>query len=272
MTDFSIFAEREKSGWSEPDIVAAYVDKFGPVTDDAGRQMISAHDLAGKKVLDLCCGQGNLTAMLADAGAEVTGLDFSAEMLGRARQAVPQATLVEADAARMPFEDGTFDAVFNNFGMMHLPDAAAALKEVARILRPGGTFAMATWEAPPRSPAFGTVFGTLKALADFSKAPAQPDLFAFTEESYARDAFELAGLELTGHGTVPCAWEVGKPEDFFDIFLTATVGARMLISSQPPETVEAIEARVTSVVAEKFAAGDGYRIPVPVCVAQARKS
>ena len=271
MSDFKIFAEREESGWADPDIIANYVTKFGPVTDDAGRQMLSRFDVAGKTVLDLCCGQGNVTKMLVEAGAMATGLDFSANMLTRARDAVPQAAFVEADAANMPLQDNSFDFVVNNFGMMHLPDPAAVLREVSRVLRTGGTFAMATWEAPPRSPAFGTVFGAIKAHADFSKAPPQPDLFAFTDSTFAQETLAAAGLKMTGHDQVQCAWEVSEPGELFDIFLTATVGARMLITSQSEETKSTIRDNITEKVATSFADGDGFRVPVPICVVTATK-
>ena len=96
------------------------------------------------KVLDLCCGTGDMTAALlalrpAD-GEPVVGLDFSAEMLGRARAkfAGANAQWIEGDAMRLPFPDGSFDLVTAAFGFRNLANYADGLREMARVLRPGG--------------------------------------------------------------------------------------------------------------------------------------
>ncbi|WP_135505615.1 class I SAM-dependent methyltransferase [Roseovarius aestuariivivens] len=271
MSDFKEFGDRERAGWTDDAIVNAYISHFGPVTDQAGAAILDRHVQPGDRVLDLCCGQGTLTARLARAGAKVTGLDFSPQMVGLAQKAAPDAQILEGDAAALPFEDASFDTVVCNFGMMHLPDQPKALREIARVLRPGGTFVMATWMAPPASPAFGAVFGALKEHADFSGAPPQPDLFTFADEGQAARLMAEAGLDMTSHGALASAWTVDAPKDLFDIFLTATVGARMLILSQSDETVNKIADTVAATVAQKFATGTGYEIPVNIALIAATR-
>lgn len=266
MQDFSVFAERERTGWSDGSIVGAYVSRFGPIADEAATVLASRVAGPGQMVLDLCCGQGTLTAMMADAGAVVTGLDFSQKMLSLARKSAPNADLREGDAAALPFGDRSFDAVVCNFGMMHLPDQPKALAEIRRVLRPGGRFTMATWAAPEASPAFGTVFGAIKAHADLSSAAPQPDLFTFARPDTAEQMMGDAGLRMIAHEVITPAWELEKPEELFEIFLTATVGAAMLIKSQSPEIVAAIGNQIRETVEEKFAEGAGYRVPVPVAI------
>jgi ubiquinone/menaquinone biosynthesis C-methylase UbiE len=266
MADYSAFAEREASGWRDAGIVDAYVTKFGPVTDQIAAELVSRAAPESKTVLDLCCGQGTLTAMLTAQAAKTVGLDFSPDMLARAAQAAPGAELEQGDAAALPFETSSFDVVLCNFGIMHLPDQPAALKEVCRVLKPDGRFLMATWMAPDRSPAFGTVFGAFKANADMAAAPAQPDIFTFSRPDEAKKLMRDAGLELIAHETVTPAWILKQPDDLFDIFLTGTVAASQLLKSQTPEIVEVIRKQITATVAEKFASGDGYRVPVPVAV------
>jgi len=269
MQDFSVFADRERAGWSDEGIVGAYVSRFGPITDEVGKALAGRVAERGQTVLDLCCGQGNLTAMMSSTGAAVSGLDFSPTMLAIAAQTASDASLHEGDATAMPFADESFDAVVCNFGMMHIPDQPKALLEVSRVLRPGGQFLMATWVGPEASPAFATVLGAVKALADMSTAPAQPDLFAFARPEMAKEIMAGAGLNMTTHEVVTPAWEMDRPDELFEIFLTATVGAAMLIKSQTPDVIEAIRDRVTETVAEKFSAGSGYRVPVPVAVVTA---
>jgi demethylmenaquinone methyltransferase/2-methoxy-6-polyprenyl-1,4-benzoquinol methylase len=96
------------------------------------------------KVLDLCCGTGDMTAALMHlrpaASEAVTGLDFSAEMLGRARKkyAAANAQWVEGDAMHLPYPDASFDLVTAAFGFRNLSNYADGLKEIARVLKPGG--------------------------------------------------------------------------------------------------------------------------------------
>lgn len=270
MNQYSEFAAIERSGWNNPAIVEAYVDRFAPVTDAVAPALceLVCHE---KKVLDLCCGQGQLTRLLCETGAEVTGLDFSPSMLELARKTAARAEFVEGDAADMPFSDDAFDAVVCNFGLMHFPDRRAALSEVCRVLRPRGQFAMATWIGPEASPAFATVFSAIKAHADFSQAPKQPDLFGISNPEVARKMFEEAGLVLKQHKVMEPAWEMHDPGDLFETFLTATVGARMLIRSQAEKTIRAIRDQVTDIVSKRFQTGRHYRVPAPVAVIVAEK-
>ncbi len=100
------------------------------------------------KILDICCGTGDLTAALlvlrpthAEPGVEpVTGLDFSPEMLTRARTkyASANALWIEGDAMHLPFADNTLDLVTAAFGFRNLSNYADALTEIHRVLRPGG--------------------------------------------------------------------------------------------------------------------------------------
>ncbi len=252
-------------------IVGAYVDHFGPLTRAAAYDLAEKIGRPGRKVLDLCCGQGDLTHMLVQAGAQVSGLDFSAEMIALARNTAPDAELRQGDAQALPYADGCFDAVVCNFGMMHLPEQPRALAEIQRVLVSGGDFAMATWAAPDVSPAFGTVFGALKDHADFSVSPPQPDLFAFARPESAKEMISAADLTMTAHDTIATVWELSEPEDLFEIFRTATVGARMLISSQKESVIQAIGKQIAEKVAAQFATGNGYRVPVSIAVVSAHK-
>jgi len=101
-------------------------------------------------VLDLACGSGHQTLAWAERGFRVTGLDFDHDLLlaGRARfardAARAPAAWAQADAVRLPFRDGSFDVVFNNSLLEHVPAWRLVLAETARVLRPGGVFVMYT--------------------------------------------------------------------------------------------------------------------------------
>ena len=104
----------------------------------------------GAHVLDLCCGTGDMAFALGrsagPAGARILGADFSHAMLQRAAAKsttretgrAPSLRWVEADALRLPFPGGQFDLVTSAFGFRNLSDYDAGLREIARVLRPGG--------------------------------------------------------------------------------------------------------------------------------------
>ena len=91
----------------------------------------------GGSALDVACGSGRLTALLAAraAGGRVVGLDFSAEMLSRARRDNPSVEFVEGDALALPFADGEFDVATIAFGLRNLADPGRGLAEMARVAR-----------------------------------------------------------------------------------------------------------------------------------------
>jgi len=114
------------------------------------------------RVLDLCCGTGDLAFALARSGsAQVIGADFSHAMLVRANtksrasarntKASTGAPLAfcEADALRLPFADSSFDLVTTAFGFRNLANYESGLREIQRVLRPGGTLAILEFTEPP---------------------------------------------------------------------------------------------------------------------------
>lgn len=104
-----------------------------------------------QRVLDLCCGTGDLALEVAGKASSF-GCDFTWEMLTRARQKSHQAglplRLVAADALRLPFPTGVFDAATVAFGVRNLEDLGAGLREFRRVLRPGGRLAILEFSHP----------------------------------------------------------------------------------------------------------------------------
>jgi demethylmenaquinone methyltransferase/2-methoxy-6-polyprenyl-1,4-benzoquinol methylase len=125
-------------------------DRIAPVYDAMNRLMTAGLDRRwrratvaaavrpGDRVLDAACGTGELALEARRAGAEVTGLDFSAAMLERARRKDASVEWVQGDALALPFADASFDAATVGFGVRNLDDLGAGLRELRRVLRPGG--------------------------------------------------------------------------------------------------------------------------------------
>ena len=139
-----------ETGRLTADGVRGMFDRIAPVYDAMNRVMtagldrrwrrITAEAVArpGARVLDACCGTGDLALACRRAGAEVTGLDFSERMLERARRKEPAIEWVQGDALALPFADASFDGATVGFGVRNLEDLEAGLRELRRVLRPGG--------------------------------------------------------------------------------------------------------------------------------------
>jgi len=113
-------------------------------------QLCDAADLhAGWHVLDVATGTGNAAIAAARHGCTVVGVDYVPELLERGRERVAAERLavefLDADAEALPFADETFDAVTSVFGTMFAPDHAQTAAELLRVVRPGGTIALASW-------------------------------------------------------------------------------------------------------------------------------
>jgi demethylmenaquinone methyltransferase / 2-methoxy-6-polyprenyl-1,4-benzoquinol methylase len=140
-----------ESGRLPAEGVQRMFDRIAPVYDAMNRVMTAGLDQRwrratvratvreGDRVLDACCGTGDLAIAARKAGAgEVVGLDFSKRMLERARRKAPELEWVQADVLRLPFDDASFDAAVVGFGVRNVEDLEAAIRELRRVLRPGG--------------------------------------------------------------------------------------------------------------------------------------
>ncbi len=102
--------------------------------------------LAPERVLEVAAGTGVLTRELLSAvKGEITATDLHEAMVGLGRDTAPGATWQQADALSLPFEDGAFDVVVGQFGVMFYPDKPAGFAEAGRVLRPDGKVLLATW-------------------------------------------------------------------------------------------------------------------------------
>ena len=139
-----------ESGTLPAEGVRRMFDRIAPLYDAMNRVMTAGLDRrwrrvtveetvrAGDRVLDACCGTGDLALAARGRAAEVVGLDFSERMLERARRKAPELEWIRGDVLALPFEDGSFDAATVGFGVRNVEDLARCLRELRRVLRPGG--------------------------------------------------------------------------------------------------------------------------------------
>ena len=135
--------------------------------DWAPRVADAAQVQPGQQVLDVACGTGVLARTVAERVGErgaVVGLDINDGMLAVAESKAPQIEWRQGRAESLPFEDGWFDAVVSQFGLMFFEDRQAAIREMIRVLRPGGHLAVAVWDTLEHTPGYAAMVDLLQRL------------------------------------------------------------------------------------------------------------
>jgi ubiquinone/menaquinone biosynthesis C-methylase UbiE len=163
----------------------------------AARVADAAQLAPGDRVLDVACGTGAVTREALQRigpGGAVTGLDCSPEMLAVARRKLPDIEFREGRAEELPFGDRSFDAVVCQFALMYFDDRQQALREMRRVLRPGGRVAAAVWDRLERTPGYAALTELVeKHLGPDAGKPIR-DAFALGDVGAVRSLFESAGF------------------------------------------------------------------------------
>jgi demethylmenaquinone methyltransferase/2-methoxy-6-polyprenyl-1,4-benzoquinol methylase len=156
------------------------------------RAVDRAEVFAGASVLDVCCGTGDLSFELAERvspGGHVVGCDFSEAMLDFAREkaAARQIESVRfewADALSLPYDDDRFDAVTVGFGVRNFADRDQGLREMARVLKPGGRLVILEFTEPKRPP-FSTFYSLWfdRIVPVLGRLTPNPEAYSYLSES-----------------------------------------------------------------------------------------
>ena len=139
----------------------------------------------GERVLDIAAGTGTSSEPFADAGVDVVPADFSLGMLRVGKRRREDLGFTAADAMRLPFADGAFDAVTMSFGLRNVADVGVALAEFARVTRPGGRLVVCEF-SQPTSRAFRTVYTEhlMRALPPVARrVSSNPESYVYLAES-----------------------------------------------------------------------------------------
>jgi SAM-dependent methyltransferase len=180
----------------------------------------------GTRLLDVGCGSG-LTLVLAKArGARPSGLDISPGLLQVARDRLPDADLRAGDMEFLPFGAAAFDAVTGVNAFQFAGDPRRALREAARVTRPGGRVVASLFAAPERSQ--GTVVHEAMSALIPPERAADHAPYALSAPGNLEAALADAGLQITGHGEVVCHWRYATMDDAVNALLCSAGGARAI--------------------------------------------
>ena len=271
--DAEAFNAFELAGWNERAV--SYDRSLGSITTRVIEPLIGAAEIGAKtRALDLATGPGYAAAASAARGATAVGVDVAGEMVALARRLHPRLEFVQASAERLPFADGSFDAVVGNFLVLHLGRPEHAAAEVARVLAPGGKVALSTWDFPERMRLLGVFLEAAhEAGAEpLAHIPVGPPFFRFADEREFTALLECAGLSDVEVGTIGFTHRLSSADELWKLLRDGTVRTRALLLGQPEETLARIRASFDRLVGG-YAAGDGgVELPVSVKVAAGRKA
>jgi ubiquinone/menaquinone biosynthesis C-methylase UbiE len=212
--DLAAVKARQQATWASGDFSAV-----ATTIVVVAERLADAADLhAGWRVLDVATGSGNAAIAAARLGADVTGSDYVPALLERGRERAAAERLpvafVEGDAEALPFGDSEFDAVLSVYGAMFAPDHGRAAGEIARVSRPGGRVALASWTP---TGFLGAMFRTIAAHVPPPAGVASPMLWG-TEDHLA--AIFGDTVRWTHHRRRTYTFRFVSPEAFVEFFAT----------------------------------------------------
>jgi pimeloyl-ACP methyl ester carboxylesterase/SAM-dependent methyltransferase len=223
----------------------------------------------GERVLDVACGTGVLAREAATRvapGGSVTGLDPNPGMLAVAARLAPEIAWHRGTAEDIPFPDASFDVVVSQFGLMFFEDKEKAVREMVRVLAPGGRLAVAVWSPLDDIPAYAAEVDLLRRLAGDRAGEALRLPFAYGDPDQLAALFDGAGVEAlavtthTGTARFPNVRAMVEPDlrgwlplmgveldgDLVDLILDEAETTLIGYSSEPSGFVFPIPARVVT--------------------------
>jgi len=239
------FKATEQAGWTEK--ADAYDGYFASITAQAIQPALDQiGDLAGLRLLDLCCGTGDLAAVAARRGATVTGVDFAPTMIAIAESKVPDAEFVVGDAEALQFDDSAFDVMVCSFGLWHMADPDKAIAEAARVLKAGGSFIYTTWLPPNKGwDMFEIVVNAIKKHGSMDvDLPPSPPPFRFADKDEADRTLSAHGFENITYREHFAMWTGSGGQAVLDLIYKSIVRTPMMIDAQSPDAREAIKQEI----------------------------
>jgi SAM-dependent methyltransferase len=265
------FHEFEHDGWQHAsDDYHRYLGSL--TTQTIGPLLDAVAAAAGASLLDIATGPGYAAAEAKHRGWSPVGIDFSEAMVAMARKLHPGIEFQIGDAQALNFEDAAFDRAVMNFGILHLAQPDAAVREAHRVLRAGGLFAFTAWAKPDEALGFRVA---LRAIEDFGdpgvQLPPGPPFFRFSERDECARVLASCGFGSVAVTQLPLLWKLASAADLFEAFYKGSARTGGLLRAQPPAAL----AKVRDAIHESAAAyrcGDHLEIPMPALVVSARKA
>jgi len=186
----------------------------------------------GGHVLDVACGPGTLSLMLADSAAHVSAIDFSEGMLAVFRSEAEKNCAQNLDirlmdGQKLEYDNDLFDFAFSMFGLMFFPDRLAGFRELHRTLKPGGRAAVSSWAPVTDSPMMQLMFGSLRAAFPERPEP-KTNMLSLENPDFFRDEMTGAGFHNVVVTPFDGEWQVRGVEDFLESMVRGSAPLEMM--------------------------------------------
>ena len=257
------FARFEHEGWQR------VADKYDSVWSSLTRQFIpsllaDANVSTGMLVLDVACGPGCVSAAAKQLGAIPTGIDFSEKMVAIAQRMFQETQFTQGDAHELPFEDGSFDCVLMNFGLLHVSHPEKVCVEACRVLKRGGKFGFTVWAGPEQNPGAKVVNDAIEAYANLNVGlPEGPPKYLYGEREECRQVLKRAGFDdaSMSYETRTVEWHLPDAGYYFEAEQNAGVRTAGMLARQSLEILEKIRIAL-EVGIKQYARGDKFVLPM----------
>jgi ubiquinone/menaquinone biosynthesis C-methylase UbiE len=225
----------------------------------------------GDRVLDVACGTGVVTRLVANkigSAGRVVGFDLNAGMLARARAAGETAAAIEwqlGNATDMPFADATFDCVICQHGLQFIPDKAAAVSEMRRVLADRGRMVISVWRSIEHCPWQAAIAGAVERHVGREQAAQIRSAFSFGDADQLRQIIVAAGFQGAEIRIERETIRHASMAEYVPGYISATPIAAAVAGLD-----QAAQAKITADVADALAAyrvGDGLAAPIEAHVA-----
>ncbi len=250
-------AERETVAAVNAPVTEALVGAIAPTPSDL--------------VLDLAAGTGDVAEAVAARGARVIATDLSPVMVEAARRrGIAGAEHRVMDMQAIELADASVDAVVSRFGYMLVPDAALALRETRRVLKPGGRLAFATWAPAQRNP-WATAYGPVlieRGLQEPPK-PGEPGQFALGDPDLIDALVRPAGFEQVSVEEVAVEYRFPSWEEYSRVMNSLAAALRLTLAELAPDVRAEVDAAARARL-DRFLTPDGYVLPGLALVTSAR--
>lgn len=237
MTQPSDGADRPASPLAQPapwDLVSGGYDKYTrEYLASFARIALEKVSLPpNSRVVDVACGPGTSVLLLADRVAHIDAVDFSSKMLEQCAahlkgRAITNVELHQGDGMALPLEDGQYQLGLSMFGLMFFPDRVRGMRELHRVLAPGGTVIIGSWAPAVRSPLMSLLFGMLQVLDPSFPAPVE-DIASLENPDVLRSELESAGFSDVRTEVVESALEITSIDEFWHGMVEGSIPVLML--------------------------------------------